>query len=187
MDQPLLTPLKGRVASLARQAAALAEWTTNLISQAPEAGQRRAGQKATGQADGGQKQADMELRARVDVLFGAADDLFDAASAHLRPPPRLPRTPTGRRICRGAHLIGASLRGWDLTGVDLRSATLIAADLRDANLTLTDVLGADLRDARLHGADLCQTLFLSQPQVSAAQGDTRTRLPGHLSLPAHWR
>ncbi|WP_068430936.1 pentapeptide repeat-containing protein [Piscicoccus intestinalis] len=68
----------------------------------------------------------------------------------------------------------------------LRGNLLIAADLRRARLTRTDLLGADLRDADVRGADLSQALFLTQPQLNAAVGDGRTRVPTHLRHPAHW-
>lgn len=87
---------------------------------------------------------------------------------------------------RGADLVGASLRGADLRGANLRGAYLIAADLRDADLTVADLIGADLRDADLRGADLTGAIFLTQPQVNAAKGDARTRLPAALERPTHW-
>jgi uncharacterized protein YjbI with pentapeptide repeats len=87
----------------------------------------------------------------------------------------------------GADLIGARLRGARLRGACLRGAYLIAADLRDADLRDADLRGADLRDADLRGADLTGSLFLSQSQVDAANGDPGTKLPRSLSRPAHWR
>jgi hypothetical protein len=86
----------------------------------------------------------------------------------------------------GADLAGARLGAADLTGVSLRGALLIGADLRGARLSRADLLGADLRAARLAGADLRTALFVTQPQLDAALGDARTRLPGGLSRPAHW-
>lgn len=87
---------------------------------------------------------------------------------------------------RGADLIGARLRGADLAKANLRGAYLIAADLRDADLRQADLIGADLRDTDLRGADLTGALFLTQPQVNAAQGDAATKLPPTLSRPPHW-
>ncbi|MFE4055298.1 pentapeptide repeat-containing protein [Streptomyces sp. NPDC059096] len=87
---------------------------------------------------------------------------------------------------RGADLFGARLKGADLRGADLRGAYLIAADLRGADLRLADLIGADLRDTDLRGADLTGSIFLVQPQVNAARGDTDTRLPPALVRPAHW-
>lgn len=91
-----------------------------------------------------------------------------------------------RRIRAGADLIGARLGGLDLAAADLRGALLVAADLRRANLTRADLLGADLRDAQLGGADLRGALFVTPPQLAAAQGDGSTRLPAGLDRPAHW-
>lgn len=91
-----------------------------------------------------------------------------------------------RRNRRGADLIGARLRGADLRGADLRGAYLIAADLGGADLRLADLIGADLRDTNLSGADLTGCIFLTQPQLNAAKGDSATRLPPELIRPAHW-
>ncbi|MFF3320689.1 pentapeptide repeat-containing protein [Streptomyces sp. NPDC002889] len=87
---------------------------------------------------------------------------------------------------RGADLMGARLRGADLRGVSLRGAYLIAADLSGADLRLADLIGADLRDADLSGADLTGCIFLTQPQLNAARGDSVTRLPAGLTRPTHW-
>jgi uncharacterized protein YjbI with pentapeptide repeats len=86
----------------------------------------------------------------------------------------------------GADLIGARLDGADLRGASLRAARLIGARLTGADLRVADLTGADLRDADLSGADLRGSLFLSQSQLDAATGDTRTRLPSSLTRPAHW-
>jgi hypothetical protein len=86
----------------------------------------------------------------------------------------------------GADLIGKRFRGADLRGANLRGAFLIAADLRGADLTCADLLGTDLRGANLAGADLTGALFLTQPQLEAAQGDATTRLPAQVSRPQHW-
>ena len=87
---------------------------------------------------------------------------------------------------RGADLTGAGLASANLSGANLRGARLIGADLSRADLTLADLTGADLRAARLHGADLARSLFLTQSQLDAAEGDTSTKLPASLTPPA-WR
>lgn len=83
-------------------------------------------------------------------------------------------------------LAGRSLRGRDLRGGTLRGATLCAADLSGLDLSKCDLLGADLRDADLRGARLDAALFLTQPQVNAANGNAATTLPTYLDRPAHW-
>lgn len=85
-----------------------------------------------------------------------------------------------------ADLAGRDLRGVPLGRASLRGALLLGADLRGADLALTDLLGADLRGADLRGADLRSALFLTQPQVNGARGDTLTRLPDGLARPGHW-
>jgi uncharacterized protein YjbI with pentapeptide repeats len=87
---------------------------------------------------------------------------------------------------RGADLIGSDLRGADLRGASLRGAYLIGSDLRGADLRLADLTGADLRGADLSGADLTGSMFLTQSQLAAAQGDQRTRLSPPLVHPTHW-
>lgn len=87
---------------------------------------------------------------------------------------------------RGADLAGRDLRSADLAAASLRGALLVGADLRGASLRLADLTGADLRGADLSGADLAESLFVIQPQVDAARGDARTRLPASLRRPPHW-
>ncbi|MER6221881.1 pentapeptide repeat-containing protein [Streptomyces sp900105755] len=87
---------------------------------------------------------------------------------------------------RGADLMGARLRGADLRGASLRGAYLIAADLTGADLRDADLIGADLRDADLGDADLTGAFFLTQPQLDAARGNARTRLPASVTRPVHW-
>jgi hypothetical protein len=100
----------------------------------------------------------------------------------------LVRTADGRpgRNHRGADLITARLHGADLRGADLRGAYLLGAELGEADLRRADLIGADLRGADVRGADLREALFLTQPQVDAACGDARTRLPGWAVRPQHW-
>jgi hypothetical protein len=94
--------------------------------------------------------------------------------------------PGKKKERRGADLFGAKLRGADLRNANLRGAYLIAADLREADLRQADLIGADLRDTRLEGADLTGSLFLTQSQVNAARGDSKTKLPKAVTRPAHW-
>lgn len=123
-----------------------------------------------------------EHRAAVNVLLLRASELVrEAALRELA-------IPKGRRKAygRGADLIGAKLKGADLRASNLRGAYLIAADLRGANLRKADLIGADFRDTDLCGADLSDSLFLTQFQVNAAKGDMLTKLPPHLTRPAHF-
>ena len=94
--------------------------------------------------------------------------------------------PGRKRDYRGADLAGARLAKAGLAGANLRGARLLGADLSGADLTLADLTGADLRAASLRGADLAASLFLTQSQLDAAQGDISTRLPPPLTRPAHW-
>ncbi|MGW0395228.1 pentapeptide repeat-containing protein [Streptomyces sp. NPDC003042] len=96
------------------------------------------------------------------------------------------KSPGRRKNHRGADLMGARLAGADLRGANLRGAYLIAADLSGADLRTADLIGADLRDTNLRGADLRDTLFLTQPQLNAAQGNPTTRIPAPLTHPTHW-
>jgi uncharacterized protein YjbI with pentapeptide repeats len=87
---------------------------------------------------------------------------------------------------RGADLIGKDLSGADLSGTNLRGAYLIGADLSGADLRTADLIGADLRGADLRGADLTGSIFLTQSQLDAANGDLDTKLPSSLTRPTHW-
>lgn len=121
---------------------------------------------------------DLDVAARRDRV----NDLLLRTSAEVR------SSVSGRpKDHRGADLLGARLRGADLRGANLRGTYLIAADLRGADLRAADLIGADLRDANIGGADLSTALFLSQTQINAAIGDGDTRLPPHLTRPAHYR
>jgi hypothetical protein len=117
---------------------------------------------------------DVELD-RLAVLVG---ELLRSVSRSVRSP--------GGATWSGADLAGRDLRAEALCDADLRGALLLAADLRGAVLTRTDLLGADLRDADVSGADLSSALFLTQPQLNAALGDTSTRLPAALRRPLAW-
>ncbi|RPK03207.1 hypothetical protein BSBH6_02677 [Bacillus subtilis] len=119
-----------------------------------------------------------EHRAEINEWLLKTSELVRARARN----PKLPK-----KITRGSVLIGAQLKGLDLRGANLRGALLIAADLRNADLRMTDFIGADLRDADLRGADLTGSIFLTQAQVNAANGDSNTKLPQSLQIPAHWK
>lgn len=143
-----------------------------------------------------------EAAERVDSLTRLApreilgldlDSVQDEVNAVLRPASDSIRRAQRRgaaalpaRIRAGADLVGARLASSDLRGADLRGALLIAADLAGADLRGADLIAADLRDADLSGADLTGTLFVTQMQINAARGDSRTRLDDLLLRPSHW-
>jgi hypothetical protein len=110
-------------------------------------------------------------RARVGELLGRASELVRGTGAPDR---------------RGADLMGRDLRRTNLCDAGLRGAYLIGADLRGADMGAADLLGADLRAADVRGTDLSRCLFLTQPQVTAARGNSATRLPGALRRPPRW-
>jgi uncharacterized protein YjbI with pentapeptide repeats len=114
------------------------------------------------------------LRGDVNALLLRASELVRAKVAGRK------------KNHRGADLIGARLADSDLRGANLRGTLLIAADLTRADLRMADLIGADFRDADLSGADLTGSIFLTQAQVNAANGDAATKLPPPLSRPAHW-
>jgi hypothetical protein len=117
----------------------------------------------------------------VGALRGEAGELLGQVSERVRSD-----VPGRARDRKGADLIGAALRGADLRGASLRGAYLIGADLRGADLRRSDLLGTDLRAADLRGADLTGALFLTQPQLTAAVGDSTTSVPAALTRPGHW-
>ena len=131
-----------------------------------------------------------EVRALFDDL-DAAPGTTDPDEARRRAGTVLAEVSAAIRVPagpdqRGTDHTGSRWRGADLRRASFRGSLLIGADLRDADLRLADLLGADLRGARLAGADLSDAIFLTQPQVSAASGDRRTKLPGHIAPPPHW-
>ncbi|WP_439145504.1 pentapeptide repeat-containing protein [Streptomyces virginiae] len=114
------------------------------------------------------------LRQQINTLLLKTSELVRA------------KVPGRKKNHRGADLMGARLSGADLRGANLRGAYLIAADLTRADLRTADLIGADLRDTDLRGADLREAVFLTQPQLNAAQGDPTTRIPPTLTRPTHW-
>jgi hypothetical protein len=111
------------------------------------------------------------LQARADVLLGEVSTMV--------------RRPAGPDL-RGRDLAGQDLRSQHLVGAALRGSVLIGADLSGTDLSDADLLGADLRGADVRGADLSEALFVTQLQVSAARGDSRTLVPEVVRRPAHW-
>lgn len=81
---------------------------------------------------------------------------------------------------------GKDLRKTNLKGADLSGALLIASNLRNVDLSFADLIGADLRDADLSGANLEKSIFLTQIQINAAKGDSKTKLPKRITRPSHW-
>ncbi|AQS66167.1 pentapeptide repeat-containing protein [Streptomyces pactum] len=114
------------------------------------------------------------LRGEVNVLLLRASELARA------------EVPGRKKDHRGADLMGKRMRNAKLRGAGMRGACLIAADLSGADLRGADLIGADLRDTNLCGADLTGALFLTQPQLNAARGDSATRIPAALQRPGHW-
>jgi uncharacterized protein YjbI with pentapeptide repeats len=127
---------------------------------------------------------------RIDVAGHreAVDQVLSEVSRRVRTAAaRSVSDHTGRpRRTRRADLVGASLVGVDLRGCDLRGALLLGADLRRCDLRGADLIGADLRGADLCGADLSTALYVTDPQLAGARGDTRTRLPAELRRPSMW-
>ncbi|MDZ5471413.1 pentapeptide repeat-containing protein [Bacillus sp. 31A1R] len=91
-----------------------------------------------------------------------------------------------KTIKKGTALLGANLKGAYLRGSNFRGGLLIACNLQNADLRMCDFLGADLRDADISGANLQGSIFLTQAQINAANGDKNTKLPNSLKTPQHW-
>ncbi|WP_415971325.1 pentapeptide repeat-containing protein [Rhodococcus sp. 077-4] len=113
------------------------------------------------------------LRSRVNELLIRASDLIRAEVK-------------GKKNYRGRDMMGAKLAGANLRGASLRGTYLIGATLRGADLRLADLIGADLRGTDLRGADLRGSIYATQFQINAAQGDLATRIPESLARPSHW-
>ncbi|MBT2584640.1 pentapeptide repeat-containing protein [Arthrobacter sp. ISL-95] len=140
-----------------------------------------------GIAAAAQGDATTVLAADVGTLHGEARALLMEVSEEARASYRAEgRQTLDGGLQAGADLMGANLANQRLCGSDLRGAYLIGANLRGSDLTAVDLLGADLRGAQLHGADLARALYLTQPQINAAEGDPSTLLPPRLAKPDHW-
>lgn len=83
--------------------------------------------------------------------------------------------------------LGKDFKRANLDGRDFSMALLIAANLEGCSLQGTNFLGADMRDANIRNTDLSASVYLTQMQVNAARGNSNTRLPASLSLPASWQ
>ena len=118
----------------------------------------------------------LALQQQVLALLG------EVSSAHRGQLPACSGLPLAAGDLRQADFTGANLRG-----ADLRYARLATAVLAGADLTGADLFGADLRDADVRGAQLAGSLYLTQLQAEAADGDEATTLPGAIRRPAHWR
>ena len=98
------------------------------------------------------------------------------------------RQVAGRPVAKKAtkDFFGKNLSGKNFDGSDLSMALMIAADLEGASLRGTNFLGADLRDANINNTDLSKSLFLTQMQINATRGNSKTKLPKNLVRPSHW-
>ncbi len=146
-----------------------------------------ADQLSEGIATTAQGGASTVLAADVETLHGEVRALLMEISEDTRASYGADdrQTPDGG-LQPGADLMGANLANQSLCGSDLRGAYLIGVNLTNSDLTAVDLLGADLRGARLHNADLSKAFYLTQPQITAAEGDRTTLLPPQLTKPDHW-
>lgn len=87
---------------------------------------------------------------------------------------------------KGRDFCGTDFKLAKLDGRDFSMSFLIGANLEGCSLVGACFLGADLRDANLKNTDLRESLFLTQMQINAAQGDKHTKLPPGLSRPSSW-
>lgn len=126
------------------------------------------------------------LSVDMDDVHASVRAVLMTVSAHVRVSYFADGGRVHPRIAPGADLAGTDLRAYRLCGADLRGAVLIGADLRGCDLAGVDLLGADLRDTRVEDADLSRALYLTQPQLSAARGNGRTRVPAAVSVPEGW-
>ncbi|MDP9934606.1 hypothetical protein J2T11_000946 [Paenarthrobacter nicotinovorans] len=138
-------------------------------------------------ADTARGDATTVLEADVESLHGRVRNLLMEVSGEVRASYGADERhlPDGG-LQPGAELIGAQLANLRLCGADLRGSYLIGAKLTGSDLTAVDLLGADLRGAELSGADLSSALYVTQPQINAAEGNSGTLLPPRLRRPDHW-
>ena len=82
--------------------------------------------------------------------------------------------------------LGKNFKRANLNGCDFSMTLMIAANLEGCSLKGANFLGADLRDANIRNTDLSGSLFLTQMQINAAQGNAITKLPSNLCRPTSW-
>ena len=145
------------------------------------------GRRSPDEASAGLRDRLLELRdgTPVELLTADLEELHEQASALLGAASVRIRGTAAPDLAR-ADLAGRDLCRRDLRDAALRGALLIGADLRGLDLGAADLLGADLRGADVRGTDLSDALFLTQPQLEAARGDTATSIPAGLRRPAVW-
>lgn len=80
------------------------------------------------------------------------------------------------------YLIDAQFNEAQLSGAKLIRARLCGANFSQANLS-----GAELHESCLAGADLRYCLNLTEEQITACFGDTRTKLPNGYARPDQWQ
>jgi len=95
-------------------------------------------------------------------------------------------TLTSRHEQDRADLIGRNVSRHDVRGTCYRGALLIGANLSVQDLSYVDFMGTDVRDLDVRGAMLTDSLFLTQMQVNAMNGDRHTRLAPVYTRPSHW-
>lgn len=81
---------------------------------------------------------------------------------------------------------GKKFNGENLDGRDFSMSMMIAANLEGCSLNGTSFLGADMRDANIKNTDLSKSVFLTQMQINAAKGNSKTKLPTSLTYPTAW-
>lgn len=87
---------------------------------------------------------------------------------------------------RSTDYFGRDFKKANLDGRDFSMSMMIAANLEGCSLRQTNFLGADMRDANLKNTDLSESIFLTQMQINATKGNSKTKIPINLSRPASW-
>ncbi len=90
-------------------------------------------------------------------------------------------------IVRHIDLILVDIRRADFYGANLEGANFHGARLIGAHLEVAHLEGAHLEGAHLEGAHLLKAQDLTQEQVDAAIGDSKTQLPENLRRPESWK
>lgn len=94
---------------------------------------------------------------------------------------------TKRHEADRSDLIGRNMSKKDVRGMCYRGALLIGTNFRGQDLSYVDFMGADVRDMDVRGAEMTNSLFLTQMQVNAMNGDHHTKIAPVYKRPFHWR
>jgi uncharacterized protein YjbI with pentapeptide repeats len=131
-------------------------------------------------------QADPSLKADPKAVARLEAGIVDCPGCQLAGA-NLFNTCVKAKNLRGANFDGANatlmcMSFADFRGASFRGAILDAANLGSARLDGADITGARTRITSFAGTDLTRVKGLTQSQLDAACGDTKTKVPAGMKV-----